>query len=171
MTPAPRQKPKPRQGAVFPSQLLAANVRAARALLNLSQQDLADRMTALGHQWSRPTVSQVERAARAVSVDELYGLAHAFTVDVVSLLSTPNGPRVDLDTGLPKRLYPAAAQAMLRPDYPNWPEITWRDNKPARVEFATDSPTREEIERELGIDLDEIRSQEVHDYLKRSSSE
>lgn len=150
MTPAPTKDPKPRPGAIFPKQLLAANVRAGRALLNLSQQDLAERMSALNHQWSRPTVSQVERAARAVSVDELFGLAHALEVDILMLLSAPEGSRVDIDTGLPKNLYPAAIKGMLTHQDPHRPYLTWQDNKPIRVQFPATMPTAED----LGLTLD-----------------
>src|SRR5665811_473557 len=136
MTPAPREKAKPRQDAIFPGQLLAANVRAARALRNMSQQDLAERMSVLGQQWSRPTVSQVERAARAVSVDELFGLAHALETDILVLLSAPEGFRVQIDTGLLTTLSPAAVKAMLSHDSPGRPSVHWKDNRLIRIATA-----------------------------------
>lgn len=157
MTPAPSQKPRPRADAIFPRQLLAANIRAGRALLDLSQQDLADRMSALGHQWSRPTVSQVERAARAVSVDELYGLAHALVMDILMLLSPPEGARLQLDTGLPKTLYAAAVKGMLTHDSPHRPHVSWKDNKPIRVQFPVTMPTLEDFARNLGVDVTDLQ--------------
>ena len=135
MTPAPRQKPAPRQNALFPSQLLAANVRAARALLDLSQQDLAERMSALGYTWSRPTVSQVERAARTVSVDELFGLVHALKVDIRMLLTPPKGSDVHLDTGLPQLLHPEGVRGVMDNDSPYTPTVVWEGNKPTSVSY------------------------------------
>jgi transcriptional regulator with XRE-family HTH domain len=133
MTPAAREKQEARSGGILPKQLLAANVRAGRALINLSQQDLAERMSALKHAWSRPTVSQVERAARAVSVDELYGLAHALRVDIRMLLSPPQGSDVQLDTGLPELMPAEAIRGILNHDSPWRPAVSWADNKPTGV--------------------------------------
>jgi transcriptional regulator with XRE-family HTH domain len=145
MAPAAKKPRTPRERAVFPGQLLAANVRSARALLNLSQHDLAERMSALSHQWSRPTVGQVEHAARPVSVDELFGLAHALEVDILLLLSAPEGSRVGIDTGLPRTLYPAAIKGMLTHDSPHRPYLAWQDNKPVRVQFPATMPTPEDF--------------------------
>lgn len=141
MTPAPREKPKARGDAIFPSQLLAANIRATRALLNLSQQDLAARMSALGHQWSRPTVSQVERATRAVSVDELYGLAHALTTDILMLLSPPEAPRILLDTGLPHCLSAQTAKGMFTHNNPESPHFMWNSNELVAGRYDEDDDT------------------------------
>lgn len=159
MTPAPREKPKPGPGLIFPGQLLASNVRMGRAFLSLTQQDLADRMSALGHQWSRPTVSQVEREVRAVSVDELFGLAHSLETDILTLLSAHEGFRVQVGTGLPKALYPEAIRGMLTHDSPHRPNVTWKDNKPSRVEFPVDrrTLTDEQQADELGISVSELR--------------
>jgi transcriptional regulator with XRE-family HTH domain len=149
VAPAPREKRQPRQGAIFPIQLLAANVRAGRALLKLSQQDLAERMSALDHQWSRPTVSQVERETRSVSVDELFGLAHALDTDILTLLSPHEGFRVTIDTGLPTCLSPAAVRGMLTHQRTDMPAFHWTDNEPIHVRTLTAKDAREE-----GIDLD-----------------
>jgi len=156
MAPAPSKDPKPRPGAILPKQLLAANVRAGRALLDLSQQDLAERMSALGLQWSRPTVSQVERASRAVSIDELFGLAHALEVDILMLLSAPEGSRTVVDTGLPKTLQPAAVKGMLTHDSPHRPYVTWQENRPINVQSPATMPTAQEVADELGIDVREL---------------
>ena len=65
-----------------PSDALAANVRAYRVLRRMTQDELAARMTQLGHCWGRSTVSAVEGGGRNVSVDELFGLAASFGVSI-----------------------------------------------------------------------------------------
>jgi transcriptional regulator with XRE-family HTH domain len=133
MTPAPKQKRKRSEGALFPRDFLAAKVRATRGLHGLGQQDLAERMSALGHEWSRPTVSQVERAARTVSVDELFGLCLALQLDFPTLLAPLEGLDVPMDVGLPKVLGRNTVRGMLSYDSPWRPTVTWEGNKPAAV--------------------------------------
>ena len=90
-------------GAALPSEVLADNVRAYRALRQLIQEELAERMSELGHDWSRSTVGDVERNARGVTVDELFGLAISIGVTIGQLLD-PTGPdhsrALSLDVGL-----------------------------------------------------------------------
>jgi len=88
------------EGSVLPRDLLAANIKARRALLGLKQKDLADSMSSMRYVWSRPTVSQVETGARPVSADELYGLALALNISIQGLLM----PVLDVlvDVGLPE---------------------------------------------------------------------
>lgn len=92
-----------RSGKVFPSQALGENVRTYRILRDLSQQELAERMTELGHSWTRATSGEVERNARHVNVDELSGLALSLGVTIGQLLD-PTGPdhgrSLGLDLGL-----------------------------------------------------------------------
>lgn len=98
-----------RAGASFPSEVLASNVRKRRALAELTQDDLGRRMAGLGHEWSAGIVGFVERGDRAVTVDELVGLALAFDVTPSDLLD-PAGPdrrgRSNLDAGGPEVLRP-----------------------------------------------------------------
>lgn len=76
--------------AIYPSQALAANLRRLRKLRRLSQQDVAERMTALQYgragkpggrseartrSWNRSTVGEIERGSRGVETDELVGLS------------------------------------------------------------------------------------------------
>jgi transcriptional regulator with XRE-family HTH domain len=96
------QKPRrahrePAEGSRFPSQIVADNVRAFRLLRRLKQSDVAVRMTSTGHRWSPTTVSEVENGLRAVTVDELVGLAIILQVGVPILLD-PTGPE-SRDTG------------------------------------------------------------------------
>lgn len=60
-------------------------------MLDLTQQDVADRMNLLGYPWLRATVSDVERNNRAVTVDELVALALVFGVTPFDLMD-PRGP-------------------------------------------------------------------------------
>ena len=76
----------PRPGSHFLSDALAANVRTFRARRRFKQQDLAQRMTQLGHRWVRVTVSQVERGRRNLTVDELLGLALVLDATLDELL-------------------------------------------------------------------------------------
>jgi transcriptional regulator with XRE-family HTH domain len=77
-------------GAKFLSEALAENARQLRSLRDLSQDDVAERMRALGHQWSRQTTSDVERAKRNVTIDELLGLAIVLAASISDLLD-PRG--------------------------------------------------------------------------------
>jgi transcriptional regulator with XRE-family HTH domain len=80
-----------RPGQKSLSEALAKNVRDIRGLREFSQDDIAERMSVLGHPWSRQTTSDVERASRNVTVDELLGLALVLGSPVGELLD-PRGP-------------------------------------------------------------------------------
>lgn len=86
-----------------PSVALAENVRAYRGLQYMTQGELALRMTHLGHDWARSTVSTMERTKRKVTTDELFGLALCFGVTIGGLLD-PTGPdhrrNLGFDVGL-----------------------------------------------------------------------
>jgi transcriptional regulator with XRE-family HTH domain len=82
--PAGRQPPA---GSRRPSQVLADNVRALRDHQGRSQGWLAERMRALGEEWSQSTVSQVELGTRHVNINELFALALAFELtDLLDLV-------------------------------------------------------------------------------------
>jgi transcriptional regulator with XRE-family HTH domain len=89
---------------VKPSEALAKNIRAARGLRGMKQEDLATLMKQLGHSaWTRTTVSEVEAVGevqrrRRVTVDELFGLALALGRSIPELLE--NSDREALDCGL-----------------------------------------------------------------------
>lgn len=74
-----------------PSVVLAKNIGAYRALRHITQDDLAARMTALGHDMSRSAVSAIEGLGRSVSVDEMFGLAISLGVTIGQLFD-PTGP-------------------------------------------------------------------------------
>jgi hypothetical protein len=75
----------------------------------MTQVDLALRMTDLGHDWGRSTVSAVELGNRNVLTDELLGLTICFGVTIGALLD-PTGPdhsrTLSFDLGLefPRRI-------------------------------------------------------------------
>lgn len=72
-------------------QALRENIRDLRRLEDMTQRDLAARMKALGFsQWGHTTVSDVERGQRAMSADELLGLALALDTHPADLLD-PEG--------------------------------------------------------------------------------
>lgn len=86
------QSDEPRSGRRFLGDALAANVAAYRkaAVPPMRQQDLADRMTLLGHPWTQAVASMTETATRNVTVDELLALAVALGVTPAELLD-PGG--------------------------------------------------------------------------------
>lgn len=65
---------------------IAANIRAERARANIGQQELAERMEALGWKWVRQTVGQVEGGTRRATADELIGLALCLDIPVLRLI-------------------------------------------------------------------------------------
>lgn len=103
----------------FFSEFVATNVRDYRAVAGFTQDELAVRMVRLGHVWVRPTVSEVERNRRNVTVDELAGLAAALGVTVAALID-PRGPgragqsnEKGLDVGGRMMLPPALALSFI----------------------------------------------------------
>lgn len=52
----------------------------------MNQSDLAERLEFLGHDWSRQTVSDIERSHRNVTLDELFALSMALEVATGQLL-------------------------------------------------------------------------------------
>lgn len=74
-------------GSVFIADVLAGNVRSVRQRKQLKQGDLAERMNVLGHSnWSRATVSEVERGGRTVSFPEFVALAIALGASPAELM-------------------------------------------------------------------------------------
>jgi transcriptional regulator with XRE-family HTH domain len=73
-------------------------MQAARAIeilrteRGLSQRQLADRVTALGHPMSNTMLSRIERAQRRCDVDDLIAIAEALHVPALALL--PGRPAV-----------------------------------------------------------------------------
>jgi transcriptional regulator with XRE-family HTH domain len=58
---------------------LSANIRSAREARTWSQEELAGKMSDLGFDnWSRMTVTTIERGSRRVTIEEWLGLAEVF---------------------------------------------------------------------------------------------
>jgi transcriptional regulator with XRE-family HTH domain len=69
------------------AEVLAKNVRAARARKGFEQEPVAARMRALGFSaWRRQTVAGVEKNGRRLAADEVLGLAIALETSLTSLL-------------------------------------------------------------------------------------
>lgn len=69
------------------AEVLAKNMRAARARLGLEQEPLAARMRALGFSaWRRQTVASAEKNTRRLTAEEVLGLAVALETRITALL-------------------------------------------------------------------------------------
>src|SRR5690606_10504137 len=118
------------------------NVRKRRQLRDLTQDQLAARMTALGHEWTAGIAGFVERGDRTVTVDELVGLAVALEVSVGDLLD-PAGADQRLDFGLdfggPEAIPVAAAGRWVRSR--STARCTWdADGRPVDIVLRIDDP-------------------------------
>ncbi len=99
-----RRARNPKPGSEFPASILASRLSTARASLGISQERVAQLMRELEHEWSRATVSEVERGNRSVTVDELWGLALVYGVGPQELISPPithDGRATNIDCGGP----------------------------------------------------------------------
>jgi transcriptional regulator with XRE-family HTH domain len=115
-------------GSRFPAEVLARNVRDYRKLRNLSQEELGERMAALGHGWTAGIVGFVERADRNMTVDELLGAALVLGVAPGHLLSPYGVDGHDpaaLDVGLAEPISFGAAFAWV--DQAVVAELDWSD--------------------------------------------
>lgn len=81
--------------------LIAANIRAARARLGITQAVVAQRMKTLGFSWYAQTCGAVERNERPLGADELTALALVLetTTDVLALAPPGAGPWVVFPSG------------------------------------------------------------------------
>jgi transcriptional regulator with XRE-family HTH domain len=142
-----------------PSHVLAENVRTYRALQQLTQDELAARMSHLGHGWGRSTVSAVEGKGRNVTIDELFGLAVSIGVAVGELLD-PTGPghtrQVSLDVGLP------VPDGSLRPVPPTLAQLWAASRAVVRFWHADGEQPEFDVADDLPVatarELDELRT-------------
>jgi 8-oxo-dGTP diphosphatase len=115
--------------------LLARNLRAARAAANLSQADAGERMRALGFRsWLGQTVSASERGKRRVTAEEIIGLCAALECPPGALLLPVRGSAdIELPAGQLVRLGRDAHEITLptgrRPDGTPLPHA-WDGNVP-----------------------------------------
>jgi transcriptional regulator with XRE-family HTH domain len=109
----------PPEGALFPSQILARNIRALRGLRGWRQELVAERMMFLGHQWTRQTVGEVEQGRRNVTVDELLSLALVLVITVDRLLDARPGRIIFPDAKEPNRKVALLRPTSVAVDYAN----------------------------------------------------
>ena len=69
----------------------ARNVRATRERRNLSQAQLAKKMSDYGHRWAQNTIQRIEHQQRRVDIAEADALARALAVTVDVLLADSPG--------------------------------------------------------------------------------
>ena len=84
------------------AKIVAANIRAVRGRKGLEQQDVADRMSALGFSsWRlRQTVSSLEKGRRRATVEELLALACVLDTSVPVLMEpSPDDRQVTFPEG------------------------------------------------------------------------
>jgi transcriptional regulator with XRE-family HTH domain len=70
-------------------EIIASNVRAARARRNITQSSVARRMKALGYRWHFQTVGAVERGERHLLAEELLALSLTLGTPLDDLLLPP----------------------------------------------------------------------------------
>lgn len=110
------------------TQLLARNLRKARAAAQLSQEDTRKRMNALGFtKWLGSTVSLVMRGKRRVTAEELIGLALALETTPGQLL-TPED-----DAGYQQIVMPSGFAFPGRRLFGLGQYVTWEDDEPVLV--------------------------------------
>lgn len=63
-------------------QLIAANVRAARARLDLRQEDVADEIG-----WDRAIITRIEKGRRRLTLPDIIALCGALQIDLRQLLA------------------------------------------------------------------------------------
>ena len=66
--------------------IFARRVREARKRRGWSQQDLADRLAALGYPMTRVVLTKLEQGKRQATVEDLFAIGHALGVPLVYLL-------------------------------------------------------------------------------------
>lgn len=66
---------------------IGRNLRRIRESLELSQQDIAERLTKLGHRFHQTQVAKIERGERAVRVNEWIAISEALGVMPLALMA------------------------------------------------------------------------------------
>lgn len=74
-----------------PSQVFGARLRETRRARGMSQEALAERMSAVGRPIGRPALLRIEKGTRGVSLDEALALAECLAAVPANLLSPPDG--------------------------------------------------------------------------------
>jgi transcriptional regulator with XRE-family HTH domain len=115
--------------------VLARNIRAARSRADLTQEDLAARMRALGFSgWLYQTVGSVERGKRRVTAEEIHGLAWALEITMPALMSPADEDReIELPGG---RVLAVRAIQLLAGRGSNDMTVMWDGNTPTFTQGA-----------------------------------
>jgi transcriptional regulator with XRE-family HTH domain len=83
-------------------EMLAANLRAARARAGLGQELVAARMRAFGYgEWRYQTVGVVEKGKRRVMAEEIMALAWVLETNLPALMSPTGSDDVRFPSGDP----------------------------------------------------------------------
>jgi transcriptional regulator with XRE-family HTH domain len=77
-----------------PSEVVAANIRAGRALAGMTQEQLTEAMRRRGHRWAKGTISRIETGSQAASIDELASLALELGRPLPEFFVPPAGERL-----------------------------------------------------------------------------
>lgn len=72
------------------AQGIAARIREVRETQGMSQQAVADALTARGYEFSRPMVTKTESAGRPITVADLAAFAVVFGVAVTDFFTKPD---------------------------------------------------------------------------------
>jgi transcriptional regulator with XRE-family HTH domain len=96
------------QPSDFSDAIFARRLREFRLLANTTQQELAGRMTAVGHKMHRSAIAKIEVGERPVSIGEAVQFAGFLGVPLTEMVTDP-GATTDED-----RLYRARLEAQLR---------------------------------------------------------
>ncbi|NYI05558.1 helix-turn-helix domain-containing protein [Allostreptomyces psammosilenae] len=75
------------RGRLSGEALVAHNLRIVRKAARLSQEDVAERMTRLGHKFHQTQVAKIERGARPIRYDEVIALAKALNVPLFNFMT------------------------------------------------------------------------------------
>lgn len=109
-------------------EVLARNIRAARARLGIGQERLAGRMRVLGYTaWLRQTVSKAEKGDRRLAAAEVVGLAYALETSIAALVApTADDRMVTLPSGAQVAGALVAGSVRGVPDE----SVAWKDDAP-----------------------------------------
>lgn len=76
-------------------ELFAANLRAMREEVGLTQAGLAKEMADAGYRWHQATVYKVENGDRQIQLGEARHIAHIFNTSLDEMLKDPQGGKVE----------------------------------------------------------------------------
>lgn len=106
-------------------QLIAANVRAARAHAGLTQDEVAARMRVLGYGWTQGVVGHVESGRKNLLSCDILAVAVVLETTVAALMApSPDGSPVDLGGGWQISAVSARNRAYGMGD----PSVRWQDD-------------------------------------------